>query len=132
MREEVRRWVAKLSEFERNLPLIIHEGEYYSPKDVLREVESNTALGADLQKVLDAGRISVTATGEQVEELAVERLITLHTEKPATLYSLSIKHPVVTSEEMIEEIRKRTELGLEEINAEIKHMRDIIKYYRRS
>lgn len=132
MREKVRKWVNLLSDFERRLPLIIHEGEYYSPGDVLSEVEANTALGADIQAdVLDAGRISVTASGDHVTNLAVERLITLHTERPATLYSLSAEYPVVTSEEMIEAIRERTDLGLQEINMEVKHMQDIVNYYGR-
>ena len=60
--ELMRKWVASLPPAERNLPLLHVGNAFYSPEQALYEVERGTAVGEQLQKLVEEGRFGTNLT----------------------------------------------------------------------
>lgn len=67
--ELMRKWVNSLPPAERNLPLLHVGNAFYTPLQALHEVERGTAIGEELQKLVEEGRF-----GTDVTALAKARL----------------------------------------------------------
>jgi len=123
----IERWHSKLPDYEKSLPLIKLEGITYSPQQILQEVRNKTPLGEKLQKRVEGLRFGSTL---EDEETAEERLVTLLEERPVRVAALTTpeegKHEL-TSEELIERIKKKDKVGRSLLRTEVKHMTAMTK-----
>jgi len=123
--EVVKRWFDRLPEAERDLPLL-HVGQaYFTPRQVLFEVSRGSPLGAQLQQMVESGRFGTPI--EQLAEIRLEELIKRG--YPYKIATLSGK--VLTPEELLQEIKRKTPLGRQLIQAEIKQMQRLLALARR-
>lgn len=121
----VKRWYDRLPEAERNLP-IVHVGHVvYTPSQILFEVSRGSPLGEQLQKMVEAGDFGTPL--EKIAEMRLEQLL-----KQGIPYDIvTLSGRVLTPQELLEEIKKRTPLGKQLIQAEIKQMKRVLALARR-
>lgn len=123
----VESWFFKLPEYERAMPIMKYNNVSYTPQQILREVRKGTALGESLQGSFESLRLANTISDEK---LAEERIIKLLRERPvniAALVSPEYGKEEFTSEELIEHIKKKTDIGKSLISAEMRQMEAMLK-----
>jgi len=119
----IRRWFGRLPPGERDMPLVVLDGRFFSPRDVLREVEAGTQLGARLRAKVDAGTLGTTEA--ELEQLPVERLRNVLSRYPPwkpVVVPIS-EGRAYTAADLLREVEARTPLGMRLIRAEIRHAR---------
>jgi len=121
----VRSWISKLPKVERNRPLVPLGGDFYTPNQVLREVERGTSLGRRLQEAVT--RSSVKLTAEQQRQLARKRLLQTLKGLPPEVRIATISGVSLTPKEAISEVERRTKTGRELVEAELMRLRDILR-----
>jgi len=82
--ELMRRWVNSLPPAERNLPLLHVGNAFYTPLQALHEVERGTAIGEQLQQLVEEGRF-----GTDVTALAKARLTQVLEQSPYKIATLN-------------------------------------------
>lgn len=107
---------------ERDLPVVIYESQGYSIYNIIAEVESETTLGKELQKL---------PIMESSKELAKQRLITQFSKHPELKFgTFSLEKQAYTAAELIEEIKYETEVGMWWINTQLKRIENIRARWR--
>lgn len=120
-------WFFKLPEYERTMPIMKYNNVSYTPQQVLREVRKGTALSKSLQSSFEGLRL---ANAISDEKLAQERIIKLLKEKPVIIAALvppEYGKEEFTSEELIEHIKKKTDIGKSLISTEMGQMEAMLK-----
>jgi hypothetical protein len=125
-KELVNHWYNKISVTERNLPLLLVDGYAYTPQMAYDEVNRNTALGARLQALIEAGRFGTSALDEQA--IAKVRLQTILASKPQDkpLFA-TMSNKVFTPAQLMDEINSGTQIGIQWVQGEISRMSQIVR-----
>ena len=123
-RELVTRWVSKISEAEKDLPLLLVSGYAYTPRMAYTEVLNGTALGNQLQALIETGRFGTSTLDEQA--IAKVRLQQILQSKPDKPLFATLSGKVFTPSELLQEIESGTQIGQQWLNQEISHMKMIV------
>lgn len=127
-RELVRRWFSKLPEHEKDLPIIIYNGVAYTPRMILMEVERGTPVGEYLQRKLEVGSYGTTPEEEyHLAMIRLEQILRKYPPNKPIVGVLSYPPYELTPEDLLNEIRNRTELGKMFVRAELEHVRRLLK-----
>ena len=124
-KELVTRWFNKISEAEKDLPLLLVDNYAYTPRMAYSEVMNGSTLGAKLQSLIEMGRFGTSALDEQA--IARVRLQQILQSKPDKPMFATLSNKVYTPSELMQEIESGTELGTQWVNNEISHMTKIVQ-----
>ena len=122
-RERIEAWHSKIPSIERGQPLIILEGTAYSTNQVLAEVTAGTALGNQLQRVIEQRQFT-----EVLDKygLAVGRLKErVRNMDPGT--EITVGTRTLTPEELMHEIQEGTRIGRMMIEAETRRVEEVLE-----
>lgn len=123
-KELVTRWFTRLGVAEQDLPLLILEGNVYTPRTAYNEVTRGSALGDKLQALIETGRFGTTAQEEQqVAKIRLKQIFQKDADKPV-FATLSGK--TFTRSELLDEIESGTSIGNQWLQNELTHMRMIV------
>ena len=125
-KELVARWFNKISEAEKNLPLLLVEGYAYTPRMAYDEVNRGSVLGAKLQALIESGRFGTS----QLDEIAIAKVRlqqSLQSKPQDKILFATLSGKTFTPSQLLQEIESGTEIGVQQINAEIAHMRSIVQ-----
>jgi hypothetical protein len=114
---------------ERRLPIIHHAGKWWTPEDILRQVETcpTCPLSIELQRLLE-----VRALGQDVgiHELAKARLLELLRVQPVQLVTYTLGLPkVITSEQLKREVETEGFLGSSLIRIQERRAAELLSKY---
>ena len=123
-KELVIQWYSRISQSERNLPLLLVDGYAYTPQMAYDEVVRGTALGARLQALIEMGKFGTTALDEQA--IAKVRLRQILQSKPDKPLFATLSGKVFTPSQLLQEIESETQIGSQWVNQEISHMKMIV------
>jgi len=128
-RAVVEKWYWALGIYQRNMPLLPLGRTFYTPNQVISEVQRGTNLGRDLQSQLEAlrGVGSARLAPALLWDLAKMRIIQTFTEMPMNLYLRSLTQPVLSAEQVIKEVIAETPTGKQLIRAEIEIVKRLWK-----
>lgn len=123
--QAVEDWVDRLPPQERDLPLLIYEGESYSPNEVLNIVRRGDKLAEALQKRVESGDFG-TPQAEK-KKLAQERVKKLLKDRPVDVVRLTVPggKPDKTSAEIEKEVDDETGFGKKLIEQEEEYLEHI-------
>ena len=129
MLEKIERWVSKLPEVERGMPILEVGGVVYTPLDILEEVRAGTELGERLQERWEEiRRERALHNDEAMYEVARLRLIQRYRERPAEVMVLTpAGTEVISAEQLIREVEEGTNLGSSLVRAECKVIQRLIR-----
>jgi len=120
----VSQWFNKLSEAERNLPLLIVRGIAYTPRATYDEVMRNSPVGNELQALIERGSFGTTYSDEQT--IAKLRLTEIMRTKPEKPLFATLSGKVFTPTELLQEIQNNTDIGRQWVENEKLHMKLIV------
>ena len=120
----VSRWFNQLGQAERNLPLLIYQGNVYTPQAAYDEVMRASPLGDELQKMIERQSFGTSAEDEQT--VAKLRLTQIMRTKPDKPLFATLSGKVFTPSELLQEIENNTDIGRQWVGTEISHMRRIV------
>jgi len=60
LRSFIEMWYARVPVHERDKPVLMYRGRLYTPSDIYREVVAGTRLGEELQRLVEAVRLSTS------------------------------------------------------------------------
>ena len=123
-KELVTRWIGKISEVEKDLPLLLVSGYAYTPRMAYTEVLNGTALGNQLQTLIETNRFGTTTLDEQA--IAKVRLQQILQSKPDKPLFATLSNKVFTPSQLLQEIESGTQIGEQWVNQEISHMKMIV------
>jgi hypothetical protein len=119
----VERWYQNLPAIERSQPLILLGDTAYSPDQVLAQVRAGTALGQQLQSVIE--RRAFTPVMDKYG-LALARIKQrLSTASPQT--RIIVGNRILSPQEFIYEAEQGTPLGRQILEAEIQRMETVLQ-----
>jgi len=123
-KELVARWFSKLSEAEKDLPLLLVENYAYTPRMAYSEVMNGSDLGLKLQSLIEMGKFGTTSLEEQaIAKVRLEQILASKPDKP--LFA-TLSNKVFTARELMQEIESGTDLGTQWVQNEISHMKNIV------
>ncbi len=126
-KELVTRWYNQLSQAERNLPLLIYQGNVYTPQATYDEVIRGSPLGDELQKLIEMQSFGTSAEDEQtVAKLRLTQIMRTKPDKPYIAALTDIGPKVFTPSQLLQEIQNETNIGKQWINTEIVTMKKIV------
>lgn len=122
-RQVVEQWYQGIPTIERNQPLIVSGSSAYSPNQVLDEVRKGTALGAQLQKVIETRSFT-----EAIDKyaLAIIRLKERLAKMPPDT-KIVCGNRTYTPQQMIQEIQQGTKAGRSMIETEANYVEQVLK-----
>jgi hypothetical protein len=128
MLEQVRRWVNSLPAASRNLPIVHVDGRYWTPNEILRQIETcpNCATSIRLQTALETRHLG---QGTNIWELAKERLLKALQLYPAVIYTYTLGKPIITPQELKQEIALETAFGVSLIEMETRRVQRELALY---
>lgn len=126
-KELVSRWFEKLSDAERNLPLLIVGGVAYTPRAVYDEVMRNSPLGNELQALVERGSFGTSYSDEQaIAKLRLTEIMRSKPDKPLFATLTLDGQRTFTPSELLQEIQNDTDVGKRWVSNEAEHMRRIV------
>jgi len=126
-RELIERWFKSIPEYERDLPIVIHNGIAYTPRMILDEVRRGSTIGKVLQSKIERG--SFGTTPEEARNLAIIRLRQVLSRYPPDkpiIATLTFPPRTYTPSELIREIESGSRIGNRFIDAEINHVKRLV------
>lgn len=120
----VSRWFNQLGQAERTLPLLIYQGNVYTPQATYDEVMRNSPLGDVLQSLIEKQSFGTSAEDEQT--VAKLRLTQIMRTKPDKPLFATLSGKIFTPSELLQEIENDTDVGRQWVGTEISHMRRIV------
>jgi hypothetical protein len=125
-KELANKWINKLSEVEKDLPLLLVDGYAYTPRIAVNEIMNGSVLGARLQALIEMGKFGTSSLEEQA--IAKVRLQTILASKPQDkpLFA-TMSNKVFTPAQLMEEINSGTQIGQQWLNGEISRMSQIVR-----
>ena len=124
-KELVNQWYSRISQTERNLPLLLVDGYAYTPQMAYDEVNRGSVLGARLQSLIESGRFGTS----YLDEIAIAKVRlqqSLQSKPQDKILFATLSGKTFTPSQLLQEIESGTEIGTQQINAEISHMRAIV------
>jgi hypothetical protein len=126
-KELISAWFGKLSDAERNLPLLIVAGVAYTPRAVYDEVMRDSPLGNQLQALVERQSFGTSYSDEQsIAKLRLTEIMRTKPEKPLFATLTLDGQRTFTPSELLQEIQKETDVGRRWINNESEHMKRIV------
>jgi hypothetical protein len=128
MLEKVVSWVNKLPAEARTLPILEHAGRYWSPNEILTQIQScpNCSLSQALQAMLEQKLYALSPYATQTE-IAKTRLIIHFTKYPGYVQTLTGRIPIA---QLAQEVANETPLGQQLIQIEMQRMREQLEMFR--
>lgn len=123
-RDLITKWFSRLPSGEQDLPLLILNGIAYTPRTTLNEVLRGSALGNQLQALVETGRFGTTSLEEQ--QIAKIRLQQILGSKPDKPLFATLSGKVFTPRELLSQIQSGTAIGNQWIQNEISQMRMLV------
>lgn len=124
-KEIVSAWFNRLSEKEKDLPLLLSEGYVYTPRATYNEVMRNSDLGNKLQALIETGRFGTSNADEQaIARTRLELWLKQQPDKPILFATLSNK--IFTPSQLLQEIQSGTQIGVQWTTNEISHMKTLM------
>ena len=124
-KQVVSNWYNKLSNAERNLPLLIYQGNVYTPQVAYDEVMRSSPLGDALQSLIEKQSFGTSAEDEQT--VAKLRLTQIMRTKPDKPLFATLSNKVFTPSQLLEEIQSGTSIGEQWVGNEISHMKNLMQ-----
>ena len=123
-KELVVRWFNKISDAEKDLPLLLVDGYAYTPRMAYSEVMNGSVLGSRMQQLIEMGKFGTTSLEE--EAIAKVRLEQILQSKPQDkpLFA-TLNNKTFTASQLLEEIRLGTQVGERWVRNEISHMKSV-------
>jgi len=124
-KELVNQWYSRISQTERNLPLLLVDGYAYTPQMAYDEVNRGSVLGIKLQSLIESGRFGTS----YLDEIAIAKVRlqqSLQSKPQNKILFATLSGKTFTPSQLLQEIESGTEIGVQQINAEISHMRAIV------
>jgi hypothetical protein len=127
MLERVINWVNRLPAEARALPILEHAGRYWSPNEILAQIQScpNCSLSQALQAMLEQRLHALSPYATQYE-IAKTRLIIHYARTPVVYETLTGR---VTSAQLAQEVANETPLGQQLIQLEMQRMREQLEMF---
>lgn len=126
-KELISRWFERLSDAERNLPLLILGGVAYTPRAVYDEVMRDSPLGNQLQALVERGSFGTSYSDEQsIAKLRLTEIMRTKAEKPLFATLTLDGQRTFTPSELLQEIQNDTDAGKQWVSNETAHMRRIV------
>lgn len=126
-KQVVSNWYNKLSNAERNLPLLIYQGNVYTPQATYDEVMRGTPLGDALQALIERQSFGTTASDTQtVAKLRLTEIMRTKPDKPLFATLTPIGPKTYTPSQLLQQIQNNTDVGKQWVNGEIAHMQRIV------
>jgi len=123
-KQVVSNWFSKLGQSEKNLPLLIYQGNVYTPQVAYDEVMRSSPLGDVLQGLIEKQSFGTSAEDEQT--VAKLRLTQIMRTKPDKPLFATLSGKVFTPSELLQEIENDTDVGRQWVGTEISHMKRIV------
>lgn len=122
-REIVEAWYNSLPAIERGQPLIILEGQAYTPNQVMSEVRAGSALGNQLQGVIE--RRQFTHVMDKYG-LAVARLEDRVAKMDPSM-QVTVGMRTFTPEQLLHEVEEGTRVGRMLVEAETRRVEEVLE-----
>ncbi|MCJ7470200.1 hypothetical protein MUO74_06855 [Candidatus Bathyarchaeota archaeon] len=120
-------WFERLSDAEKNLPLLILGGVAYTPRAVYDEVMRDSPLGNQLQALVDRGSFGTSYSDEQsIAKLRLTEIMRSKPDKPLFATLTLDGQRTFTPSELLQEIQNDTDVGKRWVSNEAEHMRRIV------
>ena len=128
MLQKVVNWVNRLPADSRTLPIIEHAGRFWSPNEILAQIQScpNCSLSQTLQAMLEQRLYTLSPYATQYE-IAKSRLIIYFTRTPGYFETLGGR---ISTAQLAKEVANETPLGQAWIKIEMQRMREHLEMYR--
>jgi hypothetical protein len=128
MLEKVVNWVNRLPAESRTLPIIEHAGKYWSPNEILTQIQScpNCSLSQALQAMLEQ-RLHALSPYATQHEIAKTRLIIHYTRTTGYYRTLA---GTISTAQLAQEVANETPLGQSFIQIEMQRMREQLEMFR--
>ena len=128
-KQVVSNWYNKLSNAERNLPLLIYQGNVYTPQVAYDEVMRSSPLGDALQSLIEKQSFGTSAQDEEtVAKLRLTQIMRMKP-NPDKVYLVALTNigpKTFTPSQMIEEIQNETDIAKQWITNEKSHMKMLV------
>ena len=127
--DRVRRWVQAMPAVERVLPIVYHAGRWWTPEDILRQVESCPTCPLSLELI---GMLEFRALGRgvTVKQLAKMRLLELLRLQPVNLVTYTLGIPtVITPEQLKRDIETEGTLGASLIRVQERRVAELLSAF---
>lgn len=130
-KELVTKWFNKISNEEKDMPLLVLNGLAYTPRQTLNEVMRGSEIGDQLQNLIEQGKFGTALSDEQA--LIKERLKITLGKKPqdkplfVALPTSGLPVKTFTPAQLLQEINSGTTLGKQWIDNEANYMRRVIQ-----
>jgi len=124
-KQVVTNWYNRIPDMEKDLALLIVDGNAYTPRMALSEVTRGTPLGNKLQNLIETKKFGTTYEQEQL--LAKIRLKQVLETKPEKPMFATLSGKVFTPSQLLKEIETNTSIGQQWVNEEIKRMKAIMQ-----
>jgi len=126
-KELISRWYEKLSDAEKNLPLLIVGGIAYTPRAVYDEVMRDSPIGNQLQALVERGSFGTSYSDEQsIAKLRLTEIMRTKPDKPLFATLTLDGQRTFTPSELLQEIQNETDVGKRWVSNEAEHMRRIV------
>ena len=122
--ETVRTWINTLARVERNQPLVICEGNAYTPNEIMAEVSSGSELGKKLQGIVERKEFTDI---EAKYALAVLRLRERLMQLPESFRFYGADGSSYSPAEMLAEIEKGSRVGRSFVENEMTRMQEVLE-----
>jgi len=124
-KELVTRWFNKISEAEKDLPLLLVDNYAYTPRMAYSEVINGSALGARLQALIEMGKFGTSALDEQaIAKVRIQQKMQSKPQDKVLFATMSNK--TFTPSQLLQEIDSGSEIGNQWVQAEISRMHSIV------
>lgn len=125
-KELVARWYSKISEIEKDLPLLLIDGYAYTPRMAYAEVMNGSSLGAKMQSLIESGRFG-TSSLEEVAIAKVRIQQILQSKPQDKILFATMSNKTFTPAQLMEEINSGTQIGQQWVTGEISRMRSLVQ-----
>jgi len=125
-KELVNQWYNKISNVERNLPLLLVDGYAYTPQMAYDEVNNGSALGAKLQALIESGRFGTSS----LEEVAIAKVRVrqiLQSKPQDKILFATMSNKTFTPAQLLAEIESGTQIGEQWVQSEISRMTALVR-----
>jgi hypothetical protein len=125
-KELVANWFAKISEVEKDLPLLLSDGYAYTPRMAYTEVMNGSSLGAKLQALIESGRFGTSSLEETaIAKVRIQQIMRSKPQDKVLFATMSNK--TFTPAQLLQEIESGTQIGEQWVQSEISRMTSITR-----
>jgi len=114
--ELIRQWYSNIPEMERDLPVLMVDGNVYTPREIYNEVMKGTELGKKMQEKIEKLRSPHSfyySDLRELREVAYERIKRIVQDLPEGFSIVSVGGRIITDKEGIYEALKDSAVEIE-------------------